>query len=267
MRAPLLRHRVVFSACLLLVAGTYPAGATASKGETGPGYIATGNVRHVATVPLDADSAGGRLVGKDLFVRTAKGVTIYDATNPELPVPKGFVAVPGTPNQEREDMDSDGRILVTGQGYDGILYVIDVRNRATPTLLAALPGGADHTNTCLLSCTWVYGSSGTIVDLRDPAKPKLAGNWAKAAEIGTGHDVTEVRPGWLVTASNPAVYVDARKPTEPLALARHRAGRAVRARHRLATCREGPLRAGRHRDGLGLSGRARHLPRLRHPKA
>jgi hypothetical protein len=198
-----------------------PAGSTPPpKGAPGPGYIATSNVTHVATVPLDTDIAGGRLLGKDFFVRTAKGVTVYDARNPALPVPKGFVAVPATPNQEREDIDTNGKVLVTGQSYDGVLYVVDVQNRTTPRVLAALPGAADHTNSCVLSCSFVYGSSGTIVDLRDPSAPKqLPQRWTQLLGLPSGHDVTEVRPGLLVTATNPVAYVDARNPAAPRLLA------------------------------------------------
>ncbi|MDP3714273.1 MAG: hypothetical protein Q8R60_17500 [Mycobacteriales bacterium] len=197
-----------------------PGSAAPPTGAPGPGYIATSNVTHVLTVPLDTDIAGGRLVGKDFFVRTAKGITVYDATNPALPTPKGFVAVPATPNQEREDIDTNGKILVTGQSYDGILYVVDIRNRTAPTILSVLPGAAGHTNTCVLDCTFVYSSEGDIVDLRDPAAPKLLPQkWNRVSGARTGHDLTEVRPGFLVAASNPVAYLDARNPVAPTLLA------------------------------------------------
>ena len=198
-----------------------PGSAAPPKGAPGPGFIATSNVTHVVTVPLDTDIAGGRLVGKDFFVRTAKGITVYDASDPSLPLPKGFVAVPATPNQEREDIDTNGTVLVTGQSYDGTLYVVDVRNRTTPTIIGTLSGAADHTNTCVLSCTFVYGSSGTITDLRDPAAPKaVPARWTQLLGLPSGHDLTEVRPGILVTATNPVAYVDARNPLAPKLLAK-----------------------------------------------
>jgi hypothetical protein len=200
----------------------------AEQGSPGPGYIATSNVEHVMTLPLDTDSIGGRVLDGDFFLRTAKGVTIYDTSSPELPTPKGFVAVPATPNQERESIDTNGEVLVTGQSYDGNLYVVDVRNRTTPTILSVLPNAADHTNTCVLDCTWVYGSEGTIVDLRDPAEPvKRAERWfglgQEAADEGVrgSHDLTEVSPGLLATASNPLLWIDAREdPTRPTVIAR-----------------------------------------------
>jgi hypothetical protein len=215
-----MRRLAVLLSALALGVLAVPGGAAPPKGAPGPGYVATSNVTHVLTVPLDTDIAGGRLVGKDFFVRTAKGITVYDASNPALPVPKGFVAVPATPNQEREDIDTNGKILVTGQSYDGILYVIDISNRTAPTIIGVLPGAAGHTNTCVLSCSFVYTSEGDIVDLRVPTAPKLlAQKWSKLSGARAGHDLTEVRPGFLVAASNPVAYLDARNPAAPKLLA------------------------------------------------
>ena len=214
-----MRRLTLAATAACLVAAAAPSGATPSP-EPGPGYVKTSNVTHVATVPLDSDSIGGRVLGKDFFVRTGKGITIYDTSNPNLPTPKGFVAIPQTPNQEREDVDTNGKILVTGQAYTGLLHVVDVTNRTTPSLIATLQGGGDHTNTCVLSCTFVYGSEGTIVDLRDPKAPKLAGRWLPEVGVRGSHDLTEVKPGLLVAASNPVTYIDARNPLKPKPLAR-----------------------------------------------
>lgn len=214
------------AATACLAAAAVP-GLADSTGSPGPGYIKTSNVEHVLTVPLDTDSIGARVFEGDFFLRTAKGVSIYDTSDPELPLLKGFVAVPATPNQERENIDTNGEILVTGQAYDGTLYVIDVRNRTTPTILSVLRGAADHTNTCVLDCRYVYGSEGTIVDLTNPAAPKLAGKWfgggteASMEGVSGSHDVTEVSPGLVVTASNPTLWLDAREdPVHPTVIAR-----------------------------------------------
>ena len=193
------------------------AAATSSSGDPGPGYVsATSNVSYLGTVATDADTAGARLLGKTFYVLTAKGLTIYDVSTPTLPVPLGFTPLPHTPNQEREDVDTNGKILVAGQFYTGVLYVVDVSNPRVPTLLSTLNGAAGHTNTCVLSCKWVYSSEGKIVDLRDPRNPRLAGDWRDAAGVRDSHDWTEIRPGLLMGATNPVVYLDARKnPAEP----------------------------------------------------
>jgi hypothetical protein len=228
------RRSLAVRACLAVALVSLAAAAAPGlasdagpKGSPGPGYVKTDNVERVLTLPLDTDSIGARVFEKNFYLRTAKGVTIYDTTNPELPTPKGFVAVPATPNQERENIDTNGEILVTGQAYDGILYVIDVRNKTTPTIISATRGAADHTNTCALKCTFVYGSEGTITDLRNPAAPKVVGKWfgpqtqAGFEGVSGSHDLTEVRPGILVTASNPLLQLDVNEnPTAPTVTAR-----------------------------------------------
>ena len=77
-----------------------------------------------------------------------------------------------------------------------------------------------------VDCSYAYGSEGQIVDLRRPSHPKLVGDWAKAAQKQAHikflnfHDVTEVRPGLVLTASQPIVLLDARRdPVHPKVLA------------------------------------------------
>ncbi len=207
-----MKSRLLFAVALLVSS----LGASASRAEPGPGFVKTSNVDYVATIPLDSDTAGGRLLGNTFYVLTAKGLTIYDVTNPLIPLPLGATVLPHTPNQEREDVDTNGTILIAGQSYLGILYIVDVSNPRTPTLITTLGGAADHTNTCALDCTYVYGSEGTITDLTDPAHPKVVGNSGV-----DGHDLTEIEPGLLLTATNPVTYLDVRRdPLKPKRLAR-----------------------------------------------
>jgi hypothetical protein len=73
----------------------------------------------------------------------------------------------------------------------------------------------DHTFSCVLGCTWAYGSRGSIVDLRDPAHPKVAGSWA-SLPTSDGFDVTEVSPGMVLTSSRTVRLLDARRdPAHP----------------------------------------------------
>ena len=210
--------RKILAAAAALVLAT---AAAPSSGDPGPGYVeATGNVSYHGTIATDADTAGARLLGKTFYVLTAKGLTIYDVSNPTLPVPLGFTPLPHTPNQEREDVDTNGKILVAGQSYTGVLYVVDVSDPRLPRLRSTLRGAAGHTNTCVLDCTWVYSSDGEIIDLRNPDAPKLAGNWREPAGVRGAHDWTEVKPGLLVGATSPVVYLDARKnPAKPKLIA------------------------------------------------
>jgi hypothetical protein len=69
---------------------------------------------------------------------------------------------------------------------------------------------------CILKCQYLYGSGGAIIDLRDPAKPEIVGNWGEGMPATSAHDVTEVAPGLVLTSSRPVMLLDARKdPLHP----------------------------------------------------
>lgn len=190
-------------------------------GPVTPGF-ASPNVEWIANVPLHADSAGARILGKTLYVSESRTLTIYDISNPELPVPLGATAIPQLPYVPQEDVETNGKILVLGQGRDtgnaaDLLFVFDVSNKTAPRLLTAFRGASSHTITCVLDCTYLYNSNGQIVDLREPAAPRLVGDWRGSTKFKTSaHDLTEVKPGLVMASSNPLVYLDARKnPVKP----------------------------------------------------
>jgi hypothetical protein len=200
-----------------------PAAGPASAGP-GPGYFATDNVEWLGNIPLNTDSAGARILGSHLYVTEDRGLTIYDISDPALPKPVGFHPLPQTPYYTEEDVDTNGKILLIGSYGDlttGIapinnLFVFDVSNKSLPTLIGQVQGADAHTISCILDCTWAYGSNGRVVDLRDPTAPVIAGNWRTAAGVPGTHDVTEVAPGIVVTSSNPLFVLDAREdPANP----------------------------------------------------
>ncbi len=194
-----------------------------------PGF-ATAQVEWLANIPLHADAAGSRIVGQYLYAADSRQITIYDISNPELPVPVSETPLPEVPYFAQEDLETNGEVLVIGQGTDtgnltGLLWVFDVTNKMLPTLVATLDGASSHTVSCVLDCSYIYASNGTIVDLRVPASPAIVGNWHDEAGIGYAHDVTEVSPGLVVSSSNPVVYLDARtNPAQPTVLAKGNPG-------------------------------------------
>lgn len=209
---------------LALLAALLPAAP--SSGGPGPGYFASDNVTYVGTFPLNTDSAGAKILDGYMYLTTARGLMIYSLEDPESPELLSFLPLPQQPQFSEEDPDGNGKILLVG-GLDAAapLYVIDVEDKSNPSILAEVDGANEHTITCVLGCTWAYGSGGVIVDLRDPAAPKIAGNWAEGTPSpGGGHDVTEVAPGLVVTSTNPVMLLDARKdPAKPsvIALGKH----------------------------------------------
>jgi hypothetical protein len=194
--------------------GVPTAGAGPAPGVT------SANVEHIGTIPFDAGLVtGARLVGSYLYVAGSKSFTIYDISEPAAPqlesiTPIGFQFA-------NEDVDTNGKVLLlSDDAGQKKLHVWDVRDKGAPMKLAELANMPDHTFSCVLDCKWAYGARGSIVDLRQPTRPKLAGNWFPGMAPGYGFDVTEVAPGLVLTSTRDIWFFDARKnPAEPRLLA------------------------------------------------
>jgi len=190
-----------------------------AMGPSAGGYT-SGNVEFVKNFPQHTDSAGGRKVGNFFYITTERDLTIYDVSEPLEPRQVGSMVLPepGTPVFTEEDPDTNGEILLVSNG--GKLLVLDVRDKTAPKLLSELTGADDHTVSCVLDCTWAYGSEGTVVDLRDPARPRLSPESWQTDDIESEHDVTEVSPGIVLTSTQPLKLLDARTdPERPKVLA------------------------------------------------
>lgn len=219
---PIARSSLVLAALLVVL--------LPGIGRAGPDAVAHGvtsaNVEHVRFVPFEPYSAtGARLVGKYLYLTSWKNLTIYDVSNPEDPQLVSYTPF-GDHWFENEDVATNGKILIFSQtgatlvgGGSNHYRVFDVKNPAAPVQIADVGGIAQHTMTCLNDCEYTYGSSGNIVDLHDPTKPTLIGNWRTITGAPSSHDVREVAPG-LVAASNPqGTIFDTSDPVNPKVLA------------------------------------------------
>ena len=198
--------------------------ATSAAGQATPGYFMSSNVEHVAHIPLNNDSAGARIVGEYLYITTSRDLKIYDVSRPKEPEQVGSLVLPQMPYFAEEDVDTNGRILLVDgpNGPAATLHVIDVEDKTNPTIIGTLDGLDQHTFSCILDCRYAYGSRGAIVDLREPSRPELVGDWRRTTPLGNdvAHDVTEVANGLVVTSSRPMMLLDARRdPTRPRVLA------------------------------------------------
>jgi hypothetical protein len=196
------------------------------------GGLSTDNVEWIRHIPLSTNGVGGRLINGWFYTNDQNKIMIFDVkTNPEDPKLTGVLPMPQEWLLSREDLDGNGSILVVPNTVTGRLYIIDVEDKANPQIIAELPGAQAHTSSCVLDCQWVYNSSGQIIDLRNPAKPKLMKEkWGDGMPASSGHDVEEVAPGLVLTASQPIMLLDARKdPKNPklLATGRNEDGRFI----------------------------------------
>ncbi|HYI45334.1 MAG TPA: hypothetical protein VE174_07740 [Actinomycetota bacterium] len=193
--------------------------APASAGPTEGGYTSD-NVEYLKHIAFEEGTATGmKVIGKYLYLTSWKSFSIYDVSDPLNPVrlsitPFGF-------KFENEDVATNGKIMIFSEQLpQNVLHVWDVEDKENPQEIGTLDGGGGHTSECMLKCKYTYSSTGVIVDLRDPAKPKLAGNWAEGMPASGAHDLNEVAPGLMLSSSNPILYLDGRKnPTKPKLLA------------------------------------------------
>jgi hypothetical protein len=191
--------------------------------QAAPGNgLSSDNVTYIATIPLEIGTVtGARQVGKHLYVGGGKGFSIYDVSEPRRPV---LVSTTITGFQfPTEDVDTNGKILLLSNDQAPArlvgLQVWDVTDKTDPEKIAAIPELRDHTFSCVFDCSWAYGSRGSIIDLRKPDQPKLAGSWG-AMPPNDGFDVTEVSPGLILTSTRQMRLLDARKdPTRPKTIA------------------------------------------------
>src|SRR3954469_23203252 len=231
-------------ACLACWAGTASARTKLVADPSIP--FVSGNVTPKLTLP-GGHPVGVRFRDQYMYVTGVEGLTIYDISDPALPKPTGALPLP---HFENEDVDLGGNtLLITNDPSEGVgvLYVIDISNPALPKIAGVLgngfiedPGvnlllgsvgvdavpypldaGTGHTASCVdRLCQWAYLAGTnlgiTIVDLRDPANPKVAGKFTPPITGLASHDVQVDAKGlaWIVGADGSAAY-DVKDPVHP----------------------------------------------------
>ena len=222
--APASAHMDVLPSC-----GSQPNAPFTGEIETSP------NVEHlgwIAGESLDL-TPGGRRIGNRFYMTGQTHFSAYDISDPANPTL--LARVNFQCRFENEDVATDGRSLMYSDfATSRSLFVYDVRDAANPKLLTELAGAGTHTTTCVLDCKYLFGSykvassagpnaTGEVVDLSDPAAPKVLGDWTDNDVLPSRkvHDVTEIAPGLVLSASAPIQLMDVREdPVKPKVLAR-----------------------------------------------
>lgn len=235
-----MRRLIPFLAALTLAAGALAASPTfmSRLDSTGPlaqvdiggsgGTVISDNVLYLGTLANESPSIGSEVVHLDgetrLVTTGAKGLSIYDVTNPLTPMLLGNLPLPHFQN-ESVSVSDDGSIAListdtVAAGTGGVgngVRIIDISDPTAPTELGNT-GGSSHTAMCATAdCTWIYGSNGNIYDATDPTSPEQVGKWKPGG--GGGHALFRDASGLVISDSTPRYVLDPREdPANPAVL-------------------------------------------------
>jgi hypothetical protein len=175
--------------------------------------VASPNVTHVGTIPIDGVGVSMRVVkvGAQVraFVSGAAGLSIYDATNPRKPLLLGHLPMY---NWENEDIavSKDGqRAILTEFMSTLYLHVIDVSNPRVPVTESIMALGGAHTVECAdPRCHYLFGSEGQTYDIgpgHGPTELPQAQSWGGLTGAQGGHNVHQDAAGIWISDTDPLV--------------------------------------------------------------
>ena len=222
-----MRRFALLAALAALVAAFVPSGQAASKVATvfldpGPGGFTSSNVTYVASLPTGAGVSARVVTVKGqrrLYLSSAHSLTIYDITDPSLPVPMGVLPIY---NWENEDIavSKDGATTILTEFTDTFyLHVIDTSNPNAPHPAGSLIMDGSHTAECAdVHCNYLFASNGKTYDIRDRANPKAlpqAKWWSTMVRAGGAHALHQDAAGYWIADETPIVMFRADNPLRP----------------------------------------------------
>lgn len=223
---------------LVVAPGTVTASSVVVQKDLGSGPISSDNVTYHGTIPIDSPGVGGEVVvrpdldnTKYFYVTGAKGLSIYDVSDPAIPVLAGHLPFAHAQNEDLKVSDdgktaviaADGAIAVPVNPVTTGITVIDVSNPTLPRIVASsndrvmgrgtAAGIAEHTAECAnADCSVIYGRTGRTykVDARLGRVDEI-GRWnigVDGGNIGGIHALNRDETGLIIADSNPRVILD-----------------------------------------------------------
>lgn len=234
-------------ALIVLTAALVSAGLVPAAQSVPVPVVASDNVELLATLPdVGAISTAFDSDEPLMYVNTLNGISIYDISNPELPMLQGQLPMPHFENEamavgERLGERKDGTDFVlvgldlygatptkpgapNVNGYE--LFVVDVTDPAAPTVRGRLETSSSvHTIQCIgKGCRYAYTSGAYdggrfhVIDLKDLDAPKEVKELKNVAGEGHQWDVDDRGIMWSTGGAGAAGY-DVRNPLKPKVLA------------------------------------------------
>jgi hypothetical protein len=219
-----MRRLALFAGLAALIAAFVPNGQAASKTATvfldpGPGGFTSSNVTYVASLPTGAGVSARVVTVKGqrrLYLSSAHSLTIYDITDPGLPVPMGVLPIY---NWENEDIavSKDGATTILTEFTDTFyLHVIDTSNPHVPTWRGSLVMDGSHTAECAdVHCNYLFASNGKTYDIRlgsGPAALPQAKWWSTLIGAHGAHALHQDAAGLWIADETPIVMFRAKDP-------------------------------------------------------
>lgn len=222
--------------------------------------ITSDNVTYHGTIPIDSPGVGGEVVVREdldqtLFYATgAKGLSIYDVSDPALPLLVSTFPFPHAQNEDvRTSADgtmvmiaADGSILVPIAPQSTGITLIDVTDPTAPEIVASSNdlvmgrgtalGTSEHTAECAVDdCSVIYGRTGRIyeVDFEAGTVTAIERRWNDFVDPATGavettsqiHALDRDDSGLVIADSTPrlvldplALFAEDSTPTDPAVL-------------------------------------------------
>lgn len=225
------RIALLLAIAVIAAFNAIPAGAAQSALtylDPGVGGFMSANLSYVGTLANESPGVGAKIVTvngkKRFYVSSVQGLSVYDVTNPALPLPLGHLELPHWENED-VTVSKDGKTILMSEFTGTYMHVIEARDLPNG-LLALVPvgfttGPSGHIVDCIDdACNMVYGSEGKMIDLRDKTKPTvLKTNWATMNGLPTnGHNLQFDDAGLLWTDTTPISALDVSDPLNPVAV-------------------------------------------------
>ncbi len=226
MRRPALRLPLL-AALVLATVVTVGSSDAATRPATvfldpGPGGFTSSNVSYVASLPTGA-GVSARVVTVDgqrrLYLSSAHSLSIYDISDPSLPVPLGALPVY---NWENEDIavSKDGATTILTEFESRLyLHVVDTSNPSAPVLKGSILFDGSHTAECAdVHCDYLFASNGKTYDIRDRANPVALPRgkwWSTQIDAGGAHALHQDAAGYWIADETPLVMFSAKNPLHP----------------------------------------------------
>jgi LVIVD repeat len=219
-------RRFAFLAVLATMAAVVaPSGQATPRAATvfldpGPGGFTSSNVTYVGSLPTGAGVSARVVTVKGqrrLYLSSAHSLTIYDISDPSLPVPLGVLPIY---NWENEDIavSKDGATTILTEFTDTFyLHVVDTSNPRTPLMRSSVLLDGSHTAECAdVHCHYLFASNGKTYDIRNGVQALPREKWWSTMIGARGaHALHQDGAGYWIADETPIVMFRADNPLRP----------------------------------------------------